>query len=159
MRLRATNRKYRILFSLVSAVMFLGALASGFAIWTLRSDTLADVNIGARNIAIILAEQMTSSVQSIELTMDELKEQLAQAGPTPEDFQRVAGNNQMRERLVERLSRLTQSDAIVITDASGATINAVGAGSVSPEILAECFKHALTSNDNELSSAPPRRIW
>ena len=159
MRLRATNRKYRTLFSLVSAVMFLGALASGFAIWTLRSDTLADVNIGARNIAIILAEQMTSSVQSIELTMDELKEQLAQAGPTPEDFQRVAGNNQMRERLVERLSRLTQSDAIVITDASGATINAVGAGSVSPEILAECFKHALTSNDNELFvSAPAQNL-
>jgi len=52
----------------------------GLTVWTLRSDAISDSSDDAGNIATVLAEQTSRSLQSIDLVLSEIQDHVRQRG-------------------------------------------------------------------------------
>jgi diguanylate cyclase (GGDEF)-like protein/PAS domain S-box-containing protein len=102
----------------------LGVLAIGVTLWGLRTDAIADASNDAGNIATVLAEQTTRSVQSVDIVITELQEKIAlHGGSTPEYRDRFLQSEAANRILKERLERLSQADVIAFTDKNGKLVN------------------------------------
>ncbi len=124
---------YRSLICIAAGLIGLAVIAIGFVINSLRQDAVADAKREIGNIAVVLAEQTSRSVQAIDLVMTELQER----------FDSVAIRNvaEFRERTVgidthhmlrERLARLPQADVIALIDANGDTVNSSRSWPIAP---------------------------
>ena len=65
---------YRSLICIAVGLIGLAVIAIGFVINSLRTDAIADAKAETGNIAAVLAEQTSRSVQAIDLVMIELQE-------------------------------------------------------------------------------------
>ena len=65
---------YRSLICIAVGLIGLAVIAIGFVINSLRKDAIADAKAETGNIAAVLAEQTSRSVQAIDLVMTELQE-------------------------------------------------------------------------------------
>ena len=65
---------YRSLICIAAGLIGLAVIAIGFVINSLRQDAIADAKREIGNIAAVLAEQTSRSVQAIDLVMTELQE-------------------------------------------------------------------------------------
>jgi uncharacterized membrane protein affecting hemolysin expression len=74
--MRVAWSSFRFLIAIAVGVTCMAALAIGLTIWWLRSEAIRDASREAGNLAAILAEQTTHSVQSIELMLNELEERI-----------------------------------------------------------------------------------
>ena len=66
----------RLRFLICVAIAFIGiaVVAIGVTTWALRSDAVADAVGDAGNIATVLAEQTTRSVQAIDLILTDVQD-------------------------------------------------------------------------------------
>jgi diguanylate cyclase (GGDEF)-like protein len=120
MMARRLGTSYTRVTAVIVAVMIISAIGVGLAILKLRDDVIADAARNVQNIASILGEQTSFSVQSIDLVIDELAAQASRDGAmSPADYARRMSDIRIYRMLAERLSRLPQADVITITDASG----------------------------------------
>jgi hypothetical protein len=111
---------------LVVAVGLIGTatLAISLTIWWLRSDAIRDASEDAGNLAIVLAEQTTRSIQSINLILNEIQERIETLGVrAPNDFDRVLRDEDTYQLLIERLSHLQQAEFIRLVDKNGRLVN------------------------------------
>src|ERR1700722_20476781 len=110
----------------VVAAGFLGTatLALSLTVWWLRADATNDASKDATNLAIVLAEQTTRSVQSIELVLDEVQEHLRRIGvTTPDAFRGLLHGEDTFKLLTERLSHLSNATLIALIDNSGRLVS------------------------------------
>ena len=78
---------FRKLFIVAIGLTCTAALAIGLTIWWLRSEAIADASKDTANLATVLAEQTSRSVQSIDLVLNEIRNQLESFdATTPNDF-------------------------------------------------------------------------
>ena len=111
---------YRFLICIAAGLIGLAVIAIGVTINSLRQDAIADATTEAGNIATVLAEQITRSVQAIDLVLTELQERF--------DGMRLNSTDELRARsssfethtfLRERVARLPQADVVALIDADG----------------------------------------
>jgi diguanylate cyclase (GGDEF)-like protein len=144
----------------VVAVGVLGAatLALSLTVWWLRSDAIDDASKNAANLAIVLAEQTTRSVQSIDLILNEVQEHLKRIGvTTPEAFRRLLHSEDTFELLKERLSHLSNATLIALIDNSGRLVSSTNQWPLPSTDLSdhENFQHFLKNDDKGIYIAKP----
>jgi len=100
------------------------AVAVGLTINWLRADVIGAASRDSSNLAVVLADQISNSIQSIDLILNEIKteEELRSAG-TPDQFDRVSRSEDTHQYLVDRLSHLPQADFISVVDKNGRLVN------------------------------------
>jgi diguanylate cyclase (GGDEF)-like protein len=95
----------------------------GLTVWTLRSDAIRDASRDAGNIATVLAEQTSRSVQAVDLVLTEVEEHLRRVGIASADDFRVRLKDQDTFKFLrDRLSRL-QADVVTLADDQGQVVN------------------------------------
>ena len=114
--LSRTNCRLIILgFILVSTI---GAMAS-WLIFTQRAAALFETQQASDNLAQVLAEQTSRTLQPIDLTLRELTGQLsASVGPRV-DYGPEQNRQPLHDLLVEKKKALPQVDALVLVSADG----------------------------------------
>ena len=73
MSVQAERSGFRNLVVVAAGILGTAVLALGLTVWWLRSDAIDDASKNAANLAIVLAEQTSRSVQSIELILNEVQ--------------------------------------------------------------------------------------
>jgi hypothetical protein len=107
MLLRARTSNFRFLITVTVGLTCTAALAIALTIWWLRSDAIREASTNTDNLAIVLAEQTTHAVQSIDLVLSEIKKQLERrSATTPNDFNRLLRAEDTHQLLIERLPHL-----------------------------------------------------
>ena len=118
--------KLRFHFLLVGAagLTCAAAVAIGLTINWLRVEAIAAATRDSSNLAIVLADQIENSIQSIDLILNEIKaEEELRSIKMPNDFDRVSRSEVTHQYLVERLSHLPQADFITLADKNGTLVN------------------------------------
>jgi diguanylate cyclase (GGDEF)-like protein len=102
----------------------MAALTLALTIWWLHSEAIAGAFRDSSNLAEVLAGQTASSIQSIDLILNEIKaEEELRSVQMPDDFDRVTRGEGTYQYLVERLSHLPQADFITLVDKNGMLAN------------------------------------
>src|SRR5450631_3204353 len=124
MRIRARTSNFQFLIAVALAVTFTAALAIGLTVWWLHSDAIDDASRDSSNLAVVLAEQLANSIQSIDLVLTEIKSQEEIRGAqTPDDFDHALRSEDTYQLLMERLSHLQQAELIGLVDKTGRLVN------------------------------------
>lgn len=107
-----------------AALIVAAILAVGGTIWQLRADALAEAQRETSNLALVLAEQTERSVQAIDLVLRELQDDITRMQfSSVEAFDQTLGEEKIHRRLVARLARVSQADALVVIGADGKVVN------------------------------------
>ena len=124
MRIRARTSNFQFLIAVALAVTFSAALAIGLTVWWLRSDAIDDASRDSNNLAVVLAEQVTNSIQSIDLVLTGIQYQIEiLSAQSPNDVDRVFRGEDTHQFLMERLRQLNQAELIGLADRNGRLVN------------------------------------
>ncbi|HET6306539.1 MAG TPA: EAL domain-containing protein [Rhodopila sp.] len=108
----------------VGIVLIAGMLAA--TLWLIISQRAADLarnEAEITNLAQVLAEQTSRTLQPVDLTLRELQARITAPLGGPSDLSVDPGSKATFDLMVERLKGLPQVDAFVITDATGQVVN------------------------------------
>lgn len=120
MRQRQRRLTFRSLIGVAAAMVAASVLAIGLTIWGLRADAIESADSDTRNIAVVLSEQLARSIQSVDITLTEIREQMeARYSPDRYYFDEQIRSMDIHAGLSERLARLTQADFLAIVDRNG----------------------------------------
>jgi diguanylate cyclase (GGDEF)-like protein len=102
-------------------------LAAGIAIWLLRLGAIADTQDENRRIGVMLAEQVTRSLQTVDLILEEMADKVAAGGAQdPDSMRALVSGRDVNVALARRTVNLPQTDAIAFVDADGYLVNNSG---------------------------------
>ena len=121
---RKRQLAFRGLIVTAAALIALAVLATVLTIVGLRADAMQDAESDAGNLATVLAEQTTHSVQAIDLALIELQGRISALGiATPDEFRAAFGNEDTFRILHDSFMRLAEADVITLVGADGKTVN------------------------------------
>ena len=124
MSIRARQSHFHFLLAIAGGLTCAAAVAIGLTILWLRSDAIANASRDFSNLATVLAHQLESSVQSIDLVLTEIKHQeKIRSIQAPNDFDNVLRGENTNQFLLERLSHLQQAEFIALVDKSGKLVS------------------------------------
>ena len=124
MSIRASKSRFHFLLAGAAGVTCAAAVTIGLTIYWLRVDAIATASRDSNNLAVVLADQIANSVQSIDLILSEIKaEKEIRSAVMPDQFDRVSRSDDTHQYLVERLSHLPQADFVTIADKNGKLVN------------------------------------
>jgi diguanylate cyclase (GGDEF)-like protein len=153
MSIRARTSNFRFLISVAVGISFTASLAIGLTIWWLRSEAIVNASKDSNNLAIVLAEQIANSIQSIDLVLTEIQGQLEiREARASNDVDRVLRDEGTYKLLTERLLRLQQADFIGLLDNNGRIVNTTRQRP-SPEndvSYRDYFQHFKSNNDKSI---------
>ncbi len=99
-------------------------VASGIGIWLLRQGAIADTEDDNHRLGVVLAEQTTRTLQSVDLVLQDLAAQIASLGVHDRDsLHALFGGKDVHEALKQRLSDLPQANALSVIDSTGHFVN------------------------------------
>jgi len=153
-----SNMTFRTLVGLAIGIIIIGIIATAATIWAWRRDTIAAAVRDISNIATVLAEQTSRSVQSMDLVLSDMQDKLRTMGATtPETFQRVGETKEVYTILIDRLQRLSQATVIAVVNDKGVVINSTRSWPPPALDLSErdSFLHAKGSRDRNLYVSGP----
>ena len=111
-----------VICGIILVAVIIAATAS--LLFNLRDRDLAEKERSLNRLAVVLAEEIDRSFQSIELIQMPEIERINRLGiASPEDFVRQMSDYDTYQRLKDRISALPFVDAIVLTDAAGRLVN------------------------------------
>jgi diguanylate cyclase (GGDEF)-like protein len=158
MSVQTERSGFRNLVVVAAGVLGAATLALSLTVWWLRSDAIDDASKNAANLAIVLAEQTTRSVQSIELVLNEVQEHLERIGvTTPDAFRRLLHGEDTFKLLTERLSHLSNAALIALIDNRGRLVSSTNQWPFPSTDLSdhENFQHFLKNDDKGIYIAKP----
>jgi diguanylate cyclase (GGDEF)-like protein len=127
-------------------------------VWTLRSDAVADASNDAGNIATVLAEQTSRSLQAVDLVLTEVRDHIKlDRIESPDELRAALKSKATFEFLRDRLLGLSQADVITIADDHGDVIN-LSREWPAPKVNIsdrEYFRHFAAIYDTKMYIAPP----
>jgi signal transduction histidine kinase len=107
-----------------AAILVLIIGLAGIAIWNARQHVVTERERDATNLAVALAEQTARYVQTVDLTMMEIKSWIAVLDlQTPATFESGMRSSAVHQGLVERRPEVLQALAIAIVGADGVVVN------------------------------------
>src|SRR5665213_1260269 len=133
-------------------------VAIGITVWDLRRATLADALVSSDNLALVLAAQVSRSVQAVDIVLRDVQERIGVLGvTTPEAFYRVLGTQSVHEFLRSRTDRLPQIDNISLLGVDGVRLNYSLRWPVPHDALADrdYARHLSTEDDPGLFISAP----
>ena len=150
--------KSRFYFSLAGAagLTCTAAVAVGLTINWLRADAIAAASRHSSNLAVVLADQIANSIQSIDLILNEIKaEEELRNIEIPDPFDRSSRSTNTRRYLVDRLSHLPQADFISLMDKDGKLVNSTQELPAPDVDLSDrpYFQHLKNTDDRDSSLA------
>ena len=111
---------FRSLICIAFVFIALSVIAIGLTIWGLRSDAIRDANSDTSNIAIMLSEELTRSIQSVDIVLTDVSEYLESKNATNGNgFLQWIRSREFYDLLGERLARLSQAGFIGVVDRDG----------------------------------------
>lgn len=154
---RALNMGRRLW--LVCALIVVTALITGGAvIWQLRQASLANSERELTNLGVVLAEQTSRTIQSVDLVLREVQSRSAAMGIRSADQFRtqMVGDNG-HQFLVSRLRNLPQADAIAVLDANGRLVDWTRDGVIPQSDFSDrdYFRWLSTHNDTDAYISEP----
>ncbi len=107
--------------ALLIAVTITGA---GLSLWDLHRNAIDASRENMANLGIVLAEELSRSMESVDLVLDETSQRIVHSGvATPEEFRREMASGASHDFLVNRLQALPQLSALFLTDNVGIQVN------------------------------------
>jgi Histidine kinase sensor domain len=149
---------FRTLVGLAIGLIIIGMIATAATIWAWRRDTTTAAVRDIGNIATVLAEQTSRSVQSMDLVLSDMIDKLQAMGATsPDSFRRVAESKDVYNILVDRLQHLSQATVLTLADSTGKVVNTTRNWPPPQINLAdrEQFQHARGNRDRNLYISGP----
>jgi len=110
---------------LICALLVVTTFAIGtFVIWQQRQTAFRDTERELTNLGVVLAEQTSRTVQSVDIILQEVQTHVATLDArSPEQYhQQLAGADTV-QFLAERLRNVPQAEAIVLIDGNGGLLN------------------------------------
>ena len=161
MSVRVGQSGFRLLLVGAGALICTAGLAIGLTIWWLHALAVKEASANAGMLATVLAEQANRAVQSVDLSLEDLKRELERIKSlSAGNIEAMAGEN-VHKMILERLSHLSQSERIVLIDKYGFTANTTVQFPSNPVDLSDrdYFQHLKHNNDARLfiSSVVDRR--
>jgi signal transduction histidine kinase len=127
--LSATPQSRRIIF-LISGAAFIAAavLASSAAlVWQLRQDAFSNATGNIEKINLVLAEQTSRTLQSIDLVAaDLLRDIHSREYPRSAQFREGMETHEVHLQLRQRIAGMPQLEALALIDAEGDVFNITG---------------------------------
>jgi diguanylate cyclase (GGDEF)-like protein/PAS domain S-box-containing protein len=115
---------YRGLICIALGLIGFAAVAIGATIVALRDDTLRDAVSDTANIATVLAEQTTRSLQALDIVASNVAERFGEVTyVSDEEFGALLRSPNTYQFLNERLAHLTHTDFIALLDKDGQIAN------------------------------------
>jgi hypothetical protein len=116
-------------------VTIVGAVLS---IWDLRQNAIRASREDMANLGIVLAEELSRSMESVDLVLGEATQHVVHSGATTSDeFRSEMASEATHDFLVNRLQALPQSSALFLTDSVGAQVNSSNFWPVPPLDLSD----------------------
>jgi len=118
------RHNFRILSYVALGLIASFVLAIGLTIRGLWTDAIQEANTNIGNIATVLSEQLARSIQSVDIVLTDVREQVEKQAPSAEEeFDQQIRGHDLYEFLTERLGRLSQADFIAVIDRTGHIAN------------------------------------
>ena len=110
---------------LICAVLVAATLATGAGvIWQLRQNAFANAQRELTNLGIVLAEQTSRTIQSVDLVVSEIQSQATSLGAlSPGQYQERLASDDFHQLMTAHMRNLPQAEAIVVVAANGALLN------------------------------------
>jgi len=142
------------------AVLLIAAavLAIGITVWHMRQDALDTALANTENLATVLAEQTSRSVQAVDLVVRDVQDMVSGLGvATPDDFRRMLATQSVHQFIRSRADRLPQADNIALIGADGMRVNNSTDWPVIAADLSDrdYFRHFKAQDDPGLFIAEP----
>jgi len=135
----------------VFGLITLSTLAIGLTIWSLRSDAIEEADSNTGNIASMLSEQLSRSIQSVDSVLTDVREKLKTKSQLAQNsFGQQIYSYDIHQFLKEQLSRLSQANFIAIIDKDGWAAATTQQWPASKTDIADrdYFQHFKNENDN-----------
>jgi diguanylate cyclase (GGDEF)-like protein len=158
MSIGASQSHFRLLIALAVGLSCVVTLAIGLTIWWLRSEAINEASTNAGNLATVLAEQTSRSVQSIDLMFDRVQEEIDALGvKIQNDFRPLLQGEDTHKLLTELMSRLSDIASIALVDNRGMVVNSTIRWPMPPTDLSdrEPIQHLIDNNDHGLAVSVP----
>jgi len=158
MSVHANRTTLRNLVAVAAGILGIAGLALGLTVWWLRSDAIDDASKNAANLAIVLAEQTTRSIQSIDLILNEVQDHLKRIGATsPDAFHLLLRSEETYKLLTERLSHLSNATLIALIDDKGRLASSTEKWPLPITDVSdhENFEHFRSNDDDSIYIAKP----
>ena len=143
----------------IYALLLVATFAVGsLAVWQLRRSAFADAERQLTTLGVVLAEQTSRSLQSVDLVVREVQSRVAALGlHSKEQFRSQLVGDSIHQLLAERLQNLPQVETIALVDANGALLNWSRDGSVPHIGFADrdYFRYLSTHNDPDAFISGP----
>jgi signal transduction histidine kinase len=152
-------RRIIIAGALLIAVTLAGA---GLSLWDLYDNAIDASRENTANLGIVLAEELSRSLESVDLVLGEATQRIAHSGASsPEEFRREMANEATHDFLVNRLQALPQLNALFFTDAIGIQVNSSNFWPVPSTNLANhgFFQDAAKADSDTLVISAPAKSW
>jgi PAS domain S-box-containing protein len=102
----------------------IAAAAAALASWDLRQDAIANYQENSKNLAVVIAEQTSRSLQAVDLVLEEAQARIATVGvTTPAQFKARLSGEDFHRFLDDRIRHLPQAGVLNLIDDEGNLIN------------------------------------
>jgi signal transduction histidine kinase len=110
---------------LVGAILIaLTIIGAAISLWDLRRNAIDASRENLATLGVVLAEELSRSLQSIDLVLGETVQEVVHSGATtPEGFRAQMASEATHDFLVNRLKALPQASCVFLTDAVGMQVN------------------------------------
>ncbi|MCC6468809.1 MAG: hypothetical protein IT563_10855 [Alphaproteobacteria bacterium] len=112
------------LMAVAAALVALAIAVAGASIRDLRGSALENSREGMRNLGGVLAEELSRSLQAVELVLDEMQRHARRAGvESRDDLRQLMSTEAVHAFLAERVRHLPQAGALIVLDDAGRLVN------------------------------------
>jgi PAS domain-containing protein len=117
-------RLSRVFFTICAAIVVLASTVAGLAIWSARQHAFREHQRDATNLAVVLAEQTARYIETIDMSILEVKLWATEADRrTVDTFKSRMQSDEVHQRLIERQVGDLEAGAIVVVGADGEVLN------------------------------------
>jgi diguanylate cyclase (GGDEF)-like protein/PAS domain S-box-containing protein len=107
------------LIAIAGGFIFVSLVAISLTIWGLRADAIDNAYLNSGNIAQVLSEQISRSIQSVDIVLTDVRDRLGAQTLSGTDFSKEIRSQEMFHFLKGRLAQLSQADFIALVDKDG----------------------------------------
>ncbi|MGH6868210.1 MAG: histidine kinase dimerization/phospho-acceptor domain-containing protein, partial [Methylocella sp.] len=118
--LRASRR----LSAMGAVVIVATVIAAGLTIWDLHDDAIEGYGRDMANMGVLVADQTSQSLQSVDLVLDDMRQKIVASGVTdPASFANSMGTESIHRFLEVELKSVPQAEALIMAAADGRVVN------------------------------------
>lgn len=157
--MRIAHTSVRLFLGLAAGLICTAVLAIGATVWWLHTDAIDNASKKADDLALVLSSQIGNSVRSIDLVLNEIREQVKSASADSNNINSLLRSRSSYKIIKQHLAQLHQAEFIGILGKHGNILNTTRAWPA-PEInVADraYYEKVENSDDNEIHISNPLR--